>query len=394
MNYKHITARAIIIALALIVFQSQVGHCELEIIATPYLKLRECYDDNIYYTKKTDLEHRIIPGLKVDITGEKGEMHLKAEGRIYRYAHENEFDREEQFYSLQSAYWLSEKARVGFDGGYTMDFATDTEVEEGGDAKFLTWRRNHYVKPYTQIILDERNSLDFSYTYDQTQYELRRHVGIESQTVSAGWNRAATERLTTHVLMNGIYSYHDFEEGNGYKGTFQALGGVSYLLNENSDFSLYAGWDRSVTNIAIPAQPKGEDTRYASGFIMTAELNAQLDDWTYLMLANERFSATALDGTGQNKVRYIGEIKRQTSAKTLAYLKAIYTEITSGGGNLGRRKVTDIIDIIPLFKYQFHEDHYVQFWYHYQKRMNVINHTSRDRSRFFIELVLTFPEEL
>ena len=146
-----------------------------EYVITPSVKLRETYDDNVYFRDVDDFEHLISPALKVDARTETAEWQATCAWDISEYQEHDELDSVDQAYRLSGTVSPGTLLQLNISGKYVRDYTFVSTLEESGLVAERSGRNSATVRPGATFILDPRNTLQFSYEFNKTQYEIESY---------------------------------------------------------------------------------------------------------------------------------------------------------------------------------------------------------------------------
>ena len=97
----------------------QVTAAEYGAIAS--LRFRETYDDNVYFERVDDFEHRITPSLELAAVTENSSLQAGASVDIIDYQDHDELDTVDQFYQVLAGLSPSPRLLLDVTGTYVRD---------------------------------------------------------------------------------------------------------------------------------------------------------------------------------------------------------------------------------------------------------------------------------
>ena len=146
-----------------------------EYVITPSVKFRETYDDNVYFRDVDDFEHIISPALKLDGRTERARWQATCAWDISKYQRNDELDSVDQAYRLSGTVSPGTLFQLNISGDYVCDYTFVSTLEELGLVAERSRRNSATVRPGATFILDPRNTLQFSYEFNKTQYEIESY---------------------------------------------------------------------------------------------------------------------------------------------------------------------------------------------------------------------------
>jgi uncharacterized protein (PEP-CTERM system associated) len=171
-----------------------------EYIITPSITLCETYDDNVYFRDIDDFEHPISPALKMDAKTKTGEWQAECAWDIVKYQRHDELDSVDQAYGLSASTAASPLLQLNIAGRYTRDYTFASTLEESGLVAERSERNTITVQPRAAIIMTPRNTLEFSYQFNRTEYDLESYPDYVSHDPNLTWfHDLMNERTGSYV---------------------------------------------------------------------------------------------------------------------------------------------------------------------------------------------------
>lgn len=255
---------------------------------TPRVSLGTVYDDNIFFDEKSDAEFTLSPAFSYRYALEDLEAEVSAEVDVIRYPDHDEYDRENQLYSLATRYGLSDLASLSFQGSLRLDNTFDERLEETGEVTDKQERTQVTLNPGVEFILTERDRLNIEVSLTDTDYERSEDTDRRDYTAyTLGLTLIHAWTPRTSLLLAGSASQVDVEdEKRSVSGvtigqfdqtqqSFQATVGVEHAWSDNVTFSASAGGSYSRSEYEL----RGLDPRFLPVFAVPVEDDVDEDSF-------------------------------------------------------------------------------------------------------------------
>jgi hypothetical protein len=194
----------------------------------PSLAVREEYNDNIFFTEKDgtdDFITTISPGLKVIERTERFDGNLSAIVAPFFYSHNSDLNDTNQFYRGSLDYQLSPRLNFGANGGFTIDYRPDRDLDVTGlvvTPRERRWWRGGGDLSY-QLTPITTGSL--SYQYENVKYDGQNYIDYDTHSAVASLSRDLSYWLdsTVGTLSFGYQRYSSDTADND--SVYATLGG-------------------------------------------------------------------------------------------------------------------------------------------------------------------------
>jgi len=277
----------------------QVTAAEYGAIAS--LRFRETYDDNVFFEKVDDFEHRITPSLALAAVTENSSLQAGASVDIIDYQRHDELDTVDQYYQILAGLSPSPRLLLDVTGTYVRDTTFRSALEETGIIADRGKREQATVSPMATFQLTPRDQLQLFYKLNNTQYEDERTRDYVDHDLRLSWRHALrNERTNVVIILGGSDTdYDDTINNPGEKLKQRTVGGVvgfDHQLSDTSTFRLVAG-PRYTTSEFRGSE---RDDEKSVGFLGDAVLTWRSERTTVSMRANQGYVPSTL-GTNMNR---------------------------------------------------------------------------------------------
>lgn len=390
-----------------------------EYVITPSVKVRETYNDNVYSRDIDDFVHLISPALKLDGRTDRTWWQATCAWDILKYQDHDDLDSVDQTYRLLATVLPSTLLQLNISGHYMNDYTFASTLEESGLLAERSRRNSARVQPGTMFILGHRNTLEFSYEFNKTRYELESYPDYVVHGLNLRWFHDLTNERTRIIYMltgnktdfEGNKDYY-FEEDNGNfaqkkadvkQRTYRILTGMDHQLTETlrvsvkagahyteSEFPSFQGIAYNVasgTFITIYDIEKKSDT----GFILDGSLTWHCELITLSASVN-RDVTPSIYGENIIRDRVSAALSYRLSEKLRCRLNTTY--LHSETESFTQEQEYHTYSIRPALIYRFTEDINLELGYAYTLTKNEITDQSEDRNRFFVQLSTAWPSTI
>lgn len=390
-----------------------------EYVITPSVKVRETYNDNVYFRDVDDFEHLISPALKLDGRTDRARWQATCSWDILEYQDHDELDSVDQLYQLSATVSPSNLLQLNVSGHYVDDYTFASTLEESGLLAERSRRSSATMQPGAVFILDPRNTLEFSYEFNKTQYELESYPDYVVHGLNLMWFHNLTNERTRIIYMlsgsktdfEGNEDYY-FEEDDGNfaqkeadvrQQTYRILAGMDHQLTETLRVSVKAGahytesefpsfqgiaYDLALgTFIPVYDIEKKSDT----GFILDGALTWHLELITLSASVNRDVTPSIY---GENIItdRVSAGLRYRLSEKLNCSLNTTYYHSETESFTQKQEYQTYLIR--PALIYGFTEDINLELGYAYTRTKNEITNQPEDQNRFFVQLSTAWPSTI
>ncbi|MDL2124382.1 MAG: outer membrane beta-barrel protein [Deltaproteobacteria bacterium] len=390
-----------------------------EYVITPSVKVRETYDDNVYFRNVDDFKHLISPALKLDGRTDRARWQATCAWDITEYQYHDELDSVDQTYRLSATVSPSTLLQLNISGHYVDDYTFASTLEESGLLAERSRRSSATMQPGAVFILDSRNTLEFSYEFNKSRYELESYPGYVVHGLNLMWFHNLTNERTRIIYVlsgnqtdfKGNKDYY-FEEDDGNfaqkkanvrQRTYRFLTGMDHQLTETFRVSVKAGahfteaefpsfqWIAydlaSDTFIMVYDIEKKSDT----GFILDGALTWHLELIT-LSASINRDVTPSIYGENITRDRVSAALRYRLSEKLRCSLNTAYYH--SKTESFTQKQEYQTYSIRPALIYRFTENINLELSYAYTRTKNEITDQSEDRNCFFVQLSTAWPSTI
>lgn len=268
----------------------------VEWVAEPSVTLREEYNDNYLLTPapyNAVWGTILSPALKLSRRTEVSETSANARLNFNRYTGENNLDRTDQYYTLNSSV-QSERNLLAGDFSFTRDSTLYSELAETGIVQTRSQRSRLSLAPSWTRMLSERNSLRLGYQYDKISYQggTTSLADYTNQSASTNWLHQWSEK---DLITTGVY-YARFETANaGYQAdTIGIQAGLTHDFSETLQGNFRMGVRNTKSTVEgfasrfveifpgffVPVQVPQTTTTTSRGMTLNAQLQKRFETMT------------------------------------------------------------------------------------------------------------------
>jgi len=377
----------VLLCLAVIGFPAmEAGAAEYTV--TPSLKLRETYDDNVFFKGDDDFEHLASPALEIGVRKDTSALNVSCGWEISKYAQHNELDTVDQAYGLSTKAFLNPLLQIGLSGEYVADYTFVSALEESGLLAERTKRKRGTLGPSVILVLDPRNTLRGDSLFEKTQYQSDRYSDYWMEGFNVTWTHALLEKQTGVIFEAGAYLV-DFDRPDEdlRQYVYRGLAGFEHRLTETVIMTFKAGGSHTKSDFR---ESNGRSDQEDSGFVLNGSV-----EWK-----GERMSLSA--DISRDLTPSIDEeiIIRDRVRSGLGYR---FTEKLRGNlsGAYYRSKTQRVLEdkkrhtfvVHPSMAYGFTKDIALLLGYGYTWSENEVTSDTKDRNRVFLELSMAWPRQ-
>ncbi len=154
---------------------------------TASLGLRETYDDNVYFTGKSDFVHRASPSLALAAVTELTELELAASFDFTKYQENGDLDTVEQFYQGLAKWSLTPRLSLSFTGVYVVDYTFEFALRQQGVVTDRNQRQALSGKPVLTYGVGLRDTIEIAYEPYSANYDHPTDRDYKGQQVTLAW---------------------------------------------------------------------------------------------------------------------------------------------------------------------------------------------------------------
>ena len=387
---------------------------------TPSITLRNTYDDNIFFDEISDWELSASPELEYRYNTPISSFGLSAAVDIYRYLDEDQYDRENQSYSLDTSYALNERLSFYLGADVYVDYTFEEALEETGEISQKDKRHRYNIAPSLEYQLAPRyflrlnpkaNIVDYRSDDDEDN---RDH---ETYGLNLVLGHEWSEITTLFFLLD--YSLTDVDDlklsGTNIGGTqteygqfdqdqqvYQAMLGIEHQYTENLSFSLRAGASLSTTEyeevrpVFLGGLIAGTTTKDIdeenTGLVVEGGLDYEMQR-TALSLDLSRTVSQSTDGQNINRNRVRLSITRHFTERLRGLLSASYVRSKSvaDDDDVGDDVDTKTYAFSPGLRYALTENSVLEMRYSYRSVDEEVDSDYDERNRIYLQYSWSFP---
>ena len=369
-----------------------------DITFAPSISVRGEFDDNVYYTRAFETEDyltRIRPAFMLDWNTELLDIRSSFDVDIQRYADEDDLDTEDQHYSLDGSYQITERVSLTGNASYAEDTTLESELAETGLIGNTRQDRQRYTGGMGfSYNLSEISNITVEYNHTKTDYDYEGNVDYDVDSISLSFSSRFNNQLDVFTVQPYFYRYdskaskvHNYGLSFGYQHPFSetltltAFAGVRYTKIKYSlrlpFWFFFVEVDEQDSSWAGVADINLEKT----GEVYSASVGYN-HDLSYSSYGEpiERYQITC---TGDRKiterlnVRLTGDIT-----------------FTESEGDFNDRD-SRYYGASPSLHYQITEQYSLMLGYRYSQAYDKKRSTDprADRNRVWLELRFRFPEK-
>lgn len=392
-----------------------------EYVITPSVKVRETYDDNVYFRNVDDFKHLISPALKLYGRTDVGWWQAACFWDVSEYQYHDELDSVDQTYRLSATVSPSTLLQLNISGHYVSDYTLDSTLEESGLLAERSRRSSTTVQPGAAFILDPRNKLEFTCDFNKTLYELKSYSDYVVHGLNLrGFHDLTNERIRIILVLSG--NQVDFRGNKEYyfeedvrkfalkkadvrQRTYRVLAGMDHQLTEALRVSVKAGVH--YTESEFPSFQRVEydvesgiikqyyiydiEKKSDTGFILDWALTWRLELIT-LSASINRDVTPSIYGENITTDRGRAGLRYWLGEKLRCRLSIAYHHSETEGFIQEQKYQT--YSIWPVLIYRFAEDINLELGYAYTRTKNEITDQSEDRNIFFVQLSTAWPSTI
>ncbi|PHS69261.1 MAG: hypothetical protein COB23_06470 [Methylophaga sp.] len=361
MNLNHIRIIKVL-PLALIYF-SPVTHAA-EWSLTGNLNPSAEYDDNTFLSndEESSMHYAVTPTLTIARGLENSEMSLSLGYQIDKYIAISDNDTENPFIELNSSY-NTERSQYGLAMSYKEDTTRNNAVEDTGDFTTRSTVRTRSINPSYGYQLTERDSLSLTAGYSEREYSTDDFSDNETKSLSAGWQREFSERLSAGLDLTASNYQADSSISSTDDDTYGIATSFTYELSELWDISGSIGL-RRLNSERKTAGITNSDQSSGSTLDFSATRTREIDTFT-INLA--RVLSPSSDGDVNEQDRLSMSWSRNLSERLTMGADFSYQESTNASDDSSDEK-RENINFSPALTWSIEENLDLIMAYSYRKQ--------------------------
>jgi opacity protein-like surface antigen len=387
---------------------------------TPSITLRNTYDDNIFLDEGSDLELSASPKLEYMYSTPTSSLSLAAAVDIYRYLDEDQYDRENQAYSLNSKYPLNERLSLSLGANFNIDYTFEEALEETGEVTQKNKRHRYSLAPGLEYQLAPRYFLRLNPSINMVDYRSGDNDDdrdYQTYGLNLVLGHEWTAKTTLFLMLDyGLTDVDDLKlSGLNVLGTqtkygqfdqeqhvYQAMVGVEHQYTRNLSFSLRAGTSLSTTEyeevrplflggLIVGTATKDIDEEN-TGLVVEGGLDYEMQR-SNLSLDLSRSVSQSTDGESINRNRVRFSITRYFSERLRGILNASYvrSKSVSDADDVGDGVDTETYSFSPGLSYVLTENSALELRYNYRAVDDDVDDDHDQRNRIYLQYSWSFP---
>ena len=331
------------------------------------------YDDNVQLNEDEEGSFftRIQPTLILTRAEANSKITFNTGLSVERYTDLKDLDREDPFANF-SAGWNTELSSYGLSASYAERAQRSIAEEDTGDFASNATVESINIAPTYSYQLTEKDSVYASYNYSERKYsdtetDIDNPLGTsfndnKTHTVTSGWQRTWTERLTAGLALTyATYKSEGIQQSE--YDTYNLAITSSYLLTEKWSISGQLGY-RTLENETTPVLgPKVSDKSSGSLFNLSTKYMGEINSLSFSL---SRSLAPSGEGNVNEQDRVSLSWNRKVSEKLSLNINTTYQESQT----VDRFNTTDreYIQFSPGMSWKLQEDLNLRFGYQYREQ--------------------------
>lgn len=355
----------------------------------PSLKLRETYDDNVFFKDVSDFEHLISPGLAVKAKRDTAELELRGRCDISEYADHSELNTVEQAYGLSASALLNPLLEISLSGDYVNDYTFHSALEESGLVAERSKRKSVTLGPRVSVVVAPRYTLLFDYVFEKTEYSFEDYADywMHGLTVTLGHDLLEEQ---TSIFFGGGAHMVDFDRWVGQlrQYSYRAFAGLRHGFTENLHLSLRGGARHTKSE---SEEPGGTFTDRDWGFIFDGALEWQSERTTVSGYVRRDIAPSIYDEIiTRDRVGTVFQYRfteRFRGDVTAEY----YRSETEG---VSEKRKVQTFWVRPALQYRITDHVRLRSGYWFTTSENRVTDETENRNRVFLQLKADWPQHL
>ena len=221
---------------------------------TPSVGVKEEYTDNLFFNSSNEVDDTITTlfgGLDLSNRTERLDLNLNAKVDGLMYAENDDLNDVEQFYKGRISYRITERVRLGANGGYQEDSRPGRDIETTGFVFTGVKRKRWTGGASGDFTLSETSAATLSYAYQKDKFDKPEYVDYEYHTASLGYTHDFSKVLPRVIgRINAGYAYYNTDDTD--IEIYSATLGFSRAITEIFDFLADAGVRYASSEFKVP----------------------------------------------------------------------------------------------------------------------------------------------
>ena len=365
-----------------------------EYVVVPSVELRETYDDNVYYKKVDDFEHRISPAIDLGVRTETAEARADVTLKISEFQDNDELSTVDEYYNFTTTILPDPRWQVGLSGSYVRDHTFTSSLEEAGIIAERKRRASARAQPSLVMALTDRDSLEFMYTFNNTEYDYEDYPDYYAHYLNLIWSHALANERTSFLLQtNGGRIDFDLSSKDATQEVVQGIMGVAHQLTETLQATFKTG-----VSYTKSRYPRTETVFVPPAFFTTRTTTEKDTDITYLLdgvlnwrLERSKFSLgvkrdlyPSIYGELVTRNRIHGTLQYSLTEKLSSRLWSSYYFSKTDG--LNRKEKQETFYFRPSLNYKLGDYTELQLGYDFTRSRDKVAKDTDHRNRIFLEI--------
>ncbi len=320
------------------------------------LNVRSQYSDNISFERTNPREDVLVgvqPSFMFRSQTAKGLVDAKVTYDVIRYVEESNEDRENQDYSLNGRYKITERLTTRWRGGFRRDTSLDSLLTETGEVT-----RRQDVDRYLGTVgfdwrYSERTGAKLTYQYLNKQYEDSTSADYDRHSVHGSFDRYFNYGTDVFSLQPG-YEYRQSDTGELDNYTVS----LAWKHAFSETFTLFLSGGGRYSEQRYP----GRDSEDSSGYVANARFDKKTDT-THSVLGYQRTLYTGISGTESEVDTFSCSFEKDLLRRlSVGVSGRLFFRRSPEDSNSGDRRY---YQISPNLKYMLTEKHVLELGYRY-----------------------------
>lgn len=364
-----------------------------ELKLTPFVALRQEYNDNIFFTESDETDDfiaTISPGLELVERTERLDTRLSAQINNIIYYDNNELNSVDQDYTGQVRYRMTPRMDVSAEAGYTRDSRSDRDIEETGLVVGTATRDRQQYSLSGRYSPSEKTAATVSYAYDQDDFDDPESNDSHSHSTNLGFTHNISYLIPqTLGRMNLGYARHDFSDSlvDNYTWTIGVSRDFTEILSLLVDFG--TRYTRSETEVPS-IKDKRKNTGWGGVGQVALSYRGELTDGSLSFFRDVRAASGRTGAT--ERTALVFEIGQRFTEKLRGNLSAGYYLNNSEGNDLAADDIDEkSLQCQTRARYEFTKDIALEASYTFTTIRDSEEHTTTNRNLVFLRAVFQYP---
>ncbi len=357
---------------------------------TPFVALRQEYNDNIFFTdtdETDDFIATISPGLELTNRTERLDTRLSAQINNLIYYDNTELNSVDQDYTGRLRYRMTPRMDVSAEAGYTRDSRSDRDIEETGLVLSTATRHRQHYSLSGQYMPSEKTAATVSYAYDQDDFDDSEFNDSRSHSTNLGFTHNISYLVPqTLGRMNLGYARYDFPDSivDNYTWTIGASRDFTEILSLLVDFGIRH------TRSETEADSIKDDEKWGGVGQVALSYRGELTDGSLSFFQDVRAASGTTSAT--ERTALVFEIGRRFTEKLRGNLSAGYYLNNSEGDDLAVEEIDEkTLRCQTRARYEFTKDIALEASYTFTTIRDKEEHTTTNRNLVFMRAVFQYP---